>query len=253
MKKQLNELFISNWKKYFPEAGLPIAFFYTNKVTEEDLEDTVNEYRCLICNLNRVREGHTFVYSAKTSGCLGGKRYTGFSHKLRSNFEYFLSCGIPGKVEGERYKKSPDLVRAYLENNPPFEAHAKYLVFKRWDRLAAEEEPLVVIFFAVPDVLSGLFTLANYDVSDPNGVIAPMGSGCSSIVSYPLAESKSNNPRCVLGMFDVSARPCVPEATFTFTVPMRRFIDMIQNMDGSFLITESWNVVKTRINRQERN
>ena len=95
MKKQLNELFISNWKKYFPEAGLPIAFFYTNKVTEEDLEDTVNEYRCLICNLNRVREGHTFVYSAKTSGCLGGKRYTGFSHKLRSNFEYFLSCGIP--------------------------------------------------------------------------------------------------------------------------------------------------------------
>jgi len=26
---------------------------------------------------------------------------------------YFLSCGLPGTVEGERYKKSPELVRAW--------------------------------------------------------------------------------------------------------------------------------------------
>lgn len=29
------------------------------------------------------------------------------------NFEYFLSCGIPGKLEGERYKKTPELVRSW--------------------------------------------------------------------------------------------------------------------------------------------
>jgi len=29
------------------------------------------------------------------------------------HFEYFLSCGIPGKLEGERYKKSPELVKEF--------------------------------------------------------------------------------------------------------------------------------------------
>jgi hypothetical protein len=249
MEKQLRGLFLNKWKKYFTKASLPIVYCYVNKVPERELEDTRNEHRCLICNLNRVREGHTFVYSAKSPGCLGGKRYTGFSKRLRPNFEYFLSCGILGKMEGERYKKSPELVKEYLENHPPFEAPAKYLVFKRWDKLLERDEPVAVVFFASPDILSGLYTLANFDTVDPNGVIAPMGSGCSSIVSYPLTESRSSNPRCVLGMFDVSARPCVPEVTLTFTVPMKRFIDMIQNMDESFLITESWNLVRNRINK----
>ena len=252
MEKQLRELFLSQWSEYFNGADLPIAYYYVDKVPEQELEDTRNEYRCLICNLNRVREGHPFIYSAESPGCPGGKRYTGFAKSLRPNFEYFLSCGIPGKVRGERYKKSPQLVEEYLKNHPPFEAPAKYLVFKRWDKLLEEDEPVTVVFFAPPDILSGLFTLANFDAVDPNGVIAPMGSGCSSVVSYPLAESKSANPRCVLGMFDVSARPCVPETSLTFAIPMKRFREMIQNMDESFLITESWHVVRTRISKWSR-
>jgi len=51
----------------------------------------------------------------------------------------------------------------------------------------------------------------------------------------------------VLGMFDVSARPCVPETSLTFAVPMKRFREMIQNMDESFLITESWRAVRDRL------
>jgi hypothetical protein len=187
------------------------------------------------------------VYDANTPGCSGGKRYSGFSQELRPKFEYFLSCGIPGEIEGERYKKSPDLVKEYLQRHPAFEAPAKYLVFKRVDNLAAEEQPVVVIFFAAPDVLSGLFTLANYDMADPHGVVAPMGAGCSSIIHYPNIEAKSESPRCVIGMFDVSARPCVPENNLTFTIPMEKFEQMVLNMDESFLITESWNLVRSRL------
>jgi len=247
MEEQLRESFLSKWEKYFAKAELPIAYYYTDEVPEKELQDSKNEHRCLICNLNRVREGHTFVFSSKSPGCMGGKRYTGFSRKLRPNFEYFLSCGIPGKMEGERYKKSPELVKEFLKNVPSFKAPARYLVFKRWDKLSAGDEPVVAVFFAEPDVLSGLFTLANFDATDLNNVIAPMGSGCSSIVSYPLAESKSTNPRCVLGMFDVSARPCVPQDTLTFSVPVSRFAEMVRNMDESFLITESWAAIKKRL------
>jgi hypothetical protein len=247
MKATFSDFFITRSQKYFPGADLPICYFFADQVREEDLQQTVNLERCLIGNLGRVQEGYTFVYNADSPGCSGGKRYSGFSNNLRPKFEYFLSCGIPGELEGERYKQSPQLVEEYLKSHPPFEAPGKYLVFKRFDRLMEQENPFAVIFFAAPDVLSGLFALANYDRADPYGVLTPMGSGCASIIGYPYEQAHSKTPGCILGMFDVSARPCVPEGKLTFTVPMFRFTQMVKYMDESFLITKSWDLVRQRL------
>jgi hypothetical protein len=247
MDKQFSQHFFRQWKHYFAESELPITFYYTNHPHPDDMSGSQNVDRCLIGNLNRVRQGFPFVYDAQTPGCSGGKRYTGFSHTLRPNFEYFLSCGIPGEMEGERYKRDPQLVQQYLLQHPPFDAPAQFLVFKRWDRLDLEDEPLAVIFFASGDVLSGLFALANYDVAEPDGVITPMGSGCASIIGYPLEQSGFIKPRCVLGMFDVSARPHVGENELTFGIPIQRFKKMVGYMDQSFLITKSWEKVRERI------
>jgi hypothetical protein len=74
-----------------------------------------------------------------------------------------------------------------------------------------------------------------------------MGSGCSSILANPLREAGSSRPRSVLGMFDVSARPYVPAHTLTLTIPLPRFLQMVANMDESFLITRSWQTVQERI------
>lgn len=98
-----------------------------------------------------------------------------------------------------------------------------------------------------PDVLSGLFTLMNFDESQPEAVIAPMGSGCSSIVSYPYLEKDSPHPRAVIGMFDPSARPHLPEDALSFSVPMTKFVRMIENMESSFLITDTWKTLQKRI------
>lgn len=246
MDLEFKDHFTKQWEKYFLKAELPVSFYYTDEITEEEISESRDESRCLIGNLIRVRRGCTYVYTHNSSGCLGGKRYTGFSGKLRKDFEYFLSCGIEGRLEGERYKKTPELVNELLRSQPPFTAPARYLVFKRWDKLTEKDEPSAVIFFARPDVISGLFTLANYDIADLNGVITPMGSGCSAIVQQPLKELKSDNPKCILGMFDISARPYVPSDTLTLSVPMNRFIKMVQNMDESFLGTGSWKTVIER-------
>ena len=112
-------------------------------------------------------------------------------------------------MEGERYKSSPDLVERLMKHYPAFDAPGKYIVFKRWDKVGRGDEPEAAIFFAPPDVLSGLFTLANFDEDDPHGVIAPFASGCASVVQFPYLEARSERPRATLGMFDVSARPCV--------------------------------------------
>lgn len=239
--------FQAQWKRYFNDADLPLAFMYTDSPDPADQEDSRQAHRCLICNLNRVRAGHPFVFNGDMPGCLGGKRYTGYSSTIRPDFEYFLSCGIPGQVEGERYKQSPEIVRQHIAHQPPFEAPAAYLVFKRWDRLTKDDQPQAVIFLCDPDVLAGLFTLANFDWPDPQGVLAPFGSGCSSIVDYPYRELTSGSLRCILGMFDVSARPCVPHNTLSFSIPMPRFETMLVNFEASFLITRSWQRVQERI------
>ncbi|MCJ7731959.1 DUF169 domain-containing protein [Candidatus Bathyarchaeota archaeon] len=232
------------WQEHFNNAELPIAAYYTD-------EDTVTENKtetghCLIANLNRVRNGTPLRFSVKSIGCPGGRRYTGFSHTMSDDFEYFLSCGIPGRVEGERYKKSPELVRKLLQESPKFTAPKQYLVFKRLDQLTESETPDIVIFFATPDVLSGLFTLANFDYSD-EGVVAPFGSGCSSIIMHPYLEGLKDHPRCVFGMFDPSARPYVASDTLTFAIPMNRFTQMVENIPESFLITPTWTKIKKRI------
>jgi len=54
-----------------------------------------------------------------------------------------------------------------MNNWPSFRAPKSFFIFKRWDKLAQEDDPEVVIFFAQPDVLSGLLTLMDFDESQP--------------------------------------------------------------------------------------
>jgi uncharacterized protein (DUF169 family) len=246
MDMGINNRFTTLWKKYFNCGELPITFYYSDK-PQAELVKPGSVARCVIGALMKVRRGRSLSFDTDSIGCPGGRRYLGFAEKIMPDFEYFLSCGIPGKIEGEHYKKSPELVKEIMRNWPSFRAPKPFVIFKRWDNLNEEDNPEVVIFFAHPDVLSGLFTLANFDESDPQGVITPMGSGCSSIVSYPYLERGSPHPRAIIGMFDPSARPYVPSDVLSFSVPMEKFATMIENMAESFLITDTWKKLQKRI------
>lgn len=250
MDLKIKEEFIQLWRKHFNGSELPITFYYSDEEGHAEMVEPPSEQKCLICDLSSVRNGKSLCFSVDSVGCGGGKRYLGFVQELRPNFEYFLSCGIPGRMEGERYKKSPELVKEVITKLPKFKAPGEFIIFKRWDLLEPSDNPDIVIFFAPPDVLSGLFTLTNFDETDPNGVVAPFGAGCGTIVQYPYLEKNSEHPRAVLGMFDVSARPCVPEDVLTFSMPMKKFVRMIENMPESFLITPSWSKVHKRINQK---
>ena len=239
MDIKLKDEFINLWKKYFKQDELPVAFFYADE-SDAELAVPAKENRCLISFFEKVRQGKDLKFSGDSIACGGGKRYTGFSGTLQPNFEYFLSCGIPGKMTGERYKKSPELVREMLKNSEAFKAPGKFLVLKRWDRLLNGDEPEGVVFFAGGLELSGLFTLAAFDEIREDGVIAPFGAGCASTIYYPWRENRSRDPRCVIGMFDPSARPYIEKNQLSFSVPMKKFVKMVNNMDESFLTTQTW-------------
>lgn len=250
MNLHFKDAFLEKWKKYFKGAELPFVFYYSDDEKYAEYLRQVEGFMCMIGQLAPVlRKGRTLAFTHETLGCPGGVRYCGFPSEYTSGFKFFLSCGIPGEMEGERYKKMPELVEKYMMKMPVPRAEGKYIVFKRWDMLHREDNPQAVIFFAPPDVLAGLFTLANFASPEQHSVISPFCSGCGSIISYPLAESKRAEPRAVLGMFDVSARPFVKDGVLSFAAPMKKFRAMVGDMDESFLTTGSWEKVSRRIAR----
>jgi uncharacterized protein (DUF169 family) len=241
------------WKEYFNNAEMPITFYYTDEERSSEVAKPGSIPRCIIGALIPVREGKSQVLDIDAISCTGGKKYCGFTDRVRENFEYFLSYGIPDKVRGERYVKTPEMVKEIMEQSPTFKAPGRFIVFKRWDRLEVNDEPEVIIFFATPDVLAGLFTLARYDETDRNAIQAPFGSGCATIIQYPYQERSTAHPRATLGMFDPSARPFVPKDVLTISVPTNKFVRMVNNMEESFLLTESWRKIQKRISKQNEN
>lgn len=249
MDTEIRDLFTDRWQKYCPGAELPVTFEVAEKCRTEERAKTTDGWRCIVCDLARVRKGIPLVFDQSSVTCSGGRLYLGYDDQRSENFRYFLSGGKPGVVVGERYKRTPEIVDEVTQKHVALTAVNRYYLFRRWDKLTSADNPEAVIFFARPEVLSALFTLANFDQTDPNGVICPFGSGCSSIIHYPRLEQRSDHPRAVFGMFDPSARPCVPVDILTMAIPMKKFEKMIGYMDESFLVTKTWDKVKAKIAR----
>lgn len=103
------------------------------------------------------------------------------------------------------------------------------------------------MFFATPDVLSGLFTLSNFEEGGLTNVVAPFSAGCGSIVMWPSVERTKKEQRSFLGMFDVSARPAVSPDVLSFAIPFEKFVGIVDCMEESFVTTHSWDKVKERM------
>jgi len=254
-EKPMNEFSKDLWKQFRESLGLiesPLGIYYTNN-KPEGVTPKEGISGCMIGLLQNARKkGNTVYFDKEHFGCPGGGYYMGFLEKARPDIEYFLSCGIPGEMEGERYIKTPELAREYFGKMKPRPAPASYCVFKPIQRFQDEEKPEVVVFFGSPDILSGLFTLTNYTLEITDAVNTPFGSGCSTILTYPLKEAEKAKPRSILGMFDVSARPMVEKDVLTLSMPYATFLKLLESFSGSFLQTESWKKVLQRIQTKEK-
>jgi uncharacterized protein (DUF169 family) len=244
---------LKKYEQFYEWLGLkeqPLGVFYTNTKPETGATPKEGGRACMIGILKKAsQQEETVFFDENHIGCLGGAYYLGFRTQAMPKIEYFLSCGIPGEMEGERYIKTPELAKQYFASATPRKAPAKYCVFKALNKLQPGEEPEVIVFFAPPDILSGLFTLTNYASGRMDAVRIPFSSGCGAILSHPLKEKEKENPQAILGLFDVSARPFVEPNILTLAMPMNLFFILLNNLDESFLITESWRKVKERIRK----
>lgn len=225
----------------------PVLFRYADDLPKGTLLPAEGAWTCVFALLSKTRsEGVPVALAASHHGCRGGGFYLGFLDTPREGIEYFLSCGIPGKMEGERYVKTPELARAKMARVPVRTAPKRYGLFTRADMSPSAEEPEAVIFFATPDVLAGLHLLVSFD-REGDAVTAPFSSGCGAIVTLPLAEAERPDPRAVMGLFDPSARPYVERTRLTFAVPYVLFRRMEENVPESFLFTRTWGAIRNRV------
>ena len=229
--------FIQSYREAFGlGAQLPLLFGYS----DTPAADTAKIGGCFFKGLQAAREGTPVALSAEVIGCGGGKLYTGFSD-MPERVPKFVSLT-------EKYKRTPEMVADYVKSLEMPRATKPYLNFVRIDKAESLEGFEGVMFYATPDVLSGLCGWAFFDTNEPDAVVARFGSGCSTVVSMTVVENARSGHRCFLGLFDPSVRPWVGKDELSFTIPMSRFTVMVDTMRECFLFdSHAWQRIKERL------
>lgn len=250
----------------------PVALTWSETRPEKAAEFKEGKWGCVMWMVARAARGGMAVCGRKTFGCFGGGVGLGFGDAYKQfpggedGFCHFLSIGndqwetgqqLADKVKphmtadsfdhfmhGERYMKSPEQVKRFIQGLPITDIPAPYVVFKPLADIDQDAAGQVVIFFADPDQLSALVILANYGRETNENVIIPYAAGCQTIGIYPYREAESDVPRAVVGLTDISARTYIRQQLgdnlMTFAVPMKMFKEMEANVAGSFLGRPVW-------------
>jgi hypothetical protein len=64
------------------------------------------------------------------------------------------------------------------------------------------------------------------------------------IIYQPYREVHRENPGVILGILNISARSFIPSEILTLSISKEKFVEMVNNMDENFLITDSWAKIK---------
>ena len=234
------QTFVRQYAEYFGEAAqLPLAVCYT----DSPLSEPRAVEGCMFKLFHRACKGETVTYSCDSLSCGGGKLYTGLGPMPERVYK-FVS-------EIERYKSNPEVAKEAIRMIDASQSSKSYINFIRIDKLENLDGIEGLIFFATPDILSGLFAWANYDQTDINAVQAPWGSGCSSSITALVNENRRGGKHCFIGMLDVSARPYFKSSILSFAIPMSRFIEMTETFAQCCVAgAPAWMKVRKRINLQ---
>ena len=187
-------------------------------------------------------EGKTLLIERETGdfanpekGCPGAQRAFGLERGYPPFMAHFLTDG-EGAPMGEGLKETPALAQDFLDKaKPPEIAGDSILVGPL--RLDKWEYARSVTFFADPDRISALMTLASYWSSDPDFIHAPFSSGCGLMFRDLVNQDRE---RAVLGCTDIAMRKHIPPEILCLTVTPAHFERMTNVPEGAFLGKDWW-------------
>ena len=213
-----------------------------------------SSFSCIMGNIWLARKKRKAAWiSHEECGCFGGGYYSGMYGPYIDMIVHYVTTGAPGTpIEGEHYLPSPESMRAFLDDCAVPLNHEKYCVIKPLEQFSDGETPLVVTFFARPEVMTRLHNLVTYTVGSHNAVASPFGAGCTNIISWPLTYERRGIDCAVLGGFDPSARKFMKPDELSFSVPLALYRKMLNSMDSSALTRDTWMSVRKKVMKSRR-
>lgn len=258
----------------------PVAIIWTDERPDRAVHfKKGGNWGCVMWLFAGAARGKTAVIDRETYGCVGGGVGLGFGNQYDcfpgslECFCHFLSRGnehfelgrkiapavgrVLGKafaqtfLSGERFMKSPEQVKKFLEQLPMIDIANRYVLLKPLRSVHGKEKPQVISFVVNSHQLSALTTLCSYEGGNLCNVIIPTGAACHQIGIFPYREAASEQPRAVVGLTDLFARARVRKQLgddiMTFSVPFTTFEGMEGNVEGSFLEGKTWELLKKQI------
>jgi len=211
------------------------------------------DFSCVIGHIWRARKKNTVAFfDSSHFGCPGGAFFLGFMKPQTETIIHYVSTGAPGRMEGELYCDSPDVLRGIFDYIDPRACTGEFCVVKPLSQFKAGEVPELVAFFARPETLCGLHQLAAFVSHDPEVVASPWGAACANLITWPRKYLSEGKPRAVLGGWDPSARKFFKNDELSLTVPYGMFTQMVDRFEESFLTTKTWSIVRKKINRSRK-
>ena len=77
----LKQRFLDAWREYFGDVDLPVAMWYSDQPIVP-VPAPADRNRCFIAYLRPVFEGAALSVDVDSVGCMGGKRYLGFTETM---------------------------------------------------------------------------------------------------------------------------------------------------------------------------
>jgi uncharacterized protein (DUF169 family) len=237
-----------------PKPGVPISRELEDR-GELDMQEAFKTFSCVMANIRLARKKRSAAFISKEEyGCFGGAYYCSMMKPHLRFIEYYVTTGFSGTpVHGERYLPTPEAMRGFLARVDPRKAPGKYCIFKPLSTFTDGEEPEFIVFFARPEVLSGLFTHTVFTTGDMDCVASPFGAGCTNMVSWPLFYQAQGVEKAVIGGFDPSVRKFMKGDELTFTVPWSLYQRMLKALPESmFNVDGAWKDVRKKVTRSAK-
>ena len=211
-----------------------VGWYFSSEEIENSFIFRSNKWVCMFMYIKMMmNKGKRIRFSGdNVSACTGPAEYFGFN-ELEDDGGVFLA-------ETERFFKDLEISKAYTRESATLihSPKEKYLYMEKIENIDDSREIEVVnIFPGDPTNLAKLVTLSAYDsvTSIMNNVMVPNCSGCQSIFTIPYNEKFKESPKNIIGLMEPMVRNFVPKDMMLFSLTTERFVEMANNIEGSFL------------------
>ena len=210
-----------------------VGWYFSSEEIQDSFVFKKDRWVCMFMYIKvMMNKGKRVSFAGDNGGaCTGPAEYFGFTD-LEDDGGVFIA-------ETERFKKDIEISKAYTRESATLihQPKEKYLYMEKLETITDDKSIEVVNLFPanLPN-LTKLVGLSGYDrLANMDNVLTPFASGCQAVFTLPYHEKFQENPKSILGLGDQMVRHFIPEDMVSFSVPSNRFVEMANNIEGSFL------------------